>query len=293
MRRFILCVICCCFVLGSLCVVDKAEAGPWSPKLGKGYAKLWFRWLPSNNYAKGDFSRVPFHGYHEWNVVTYGEVGLSRGLALFWQSDLTRIYLLPEKGGKREGPFVGVGDPALGLKWQFLQRGPLALGVSGSVRAPLADSSPKGKIYSSEEGAPLLGELRMGMGAWAFQGAFSWGLGFRRWYLQGELGFEVRTAGQDPAFRWSVSSGVNLVWGISTSLRLSGHHAIPVGVEPRHDGPSGLGHGTSYTGMAFIIDWEFVDNWYLGTTIELSILFQGVARQAGGPVTTLYVATKF
>ncbi len=59
----------------------------------------------------------------------------------------------------------------------------------------------------------------------------------------------------------------------------------------RTESPSGLANGTSYTGVALELDFEFREDFFFGVTLEGGA---GVLRrQTGGPVVSLALSTAY
>jgi hypothetical protein len=104
-------------------------------------------------------------------------------------------------------------------------------------------------------------------------------------------GWVARTGGYDHALVWTAELGGTFSETLSGRIRLSGYHSIRTGDDPRDESPSGIGNGTSYTGVAIEGEWQFTERWYLGLTLEGGAL--GVRRQTGGPVISPFLATRF
>lgn len=271
-----------------------ARASAWVPDPGDAYLKLWTKWL----LGIGHHDRVghvePFGRYHEIFLSTYGEVGVFEGGAVFWHTDLLRAFSLedPRPGEGGDGSHLGVGDPALGLRFRILQVGRCSMTTDLSVRAPLADADPVQDVYGTDAGNPLLGRLRIGAGVWDVTARISGGYGWDRWYLAASAGFTSRSDDYDGVVLWTAEVGGRFTDRIGGRLRLTGHHAIRQGLAPYDDSPSGIGNGTTYTGAAVEVEYMFVPDWWVGGTIEGSARLVEVEGQSGGPVTTIFAATR-
>jgi len=286
------CVLATVMSILLLGVPGHALAGPWTPEPGHGYAKLWAKWLPGSGYHTGSGETVPYGAYHEFAVATYGEVGVAEGLALFWHTDVLRLFSLTDPRTDEAQSHVAPGDPAVGLRYRFLSTGRFVMAGEASVRAPLASGDPVQEVASTDAGMPVVGELRVGSGVWDFSGALSAGYGWNHFYLAGGGGYVARTGGFDHAITWSLEGGTSLSdVPLAFRLRLSGLHPIDTGNAPRDESPSGIGNGTQYAGFAVEADWEFIPNAWLGLTFEGGLF--GIRRQTGGPVLVLYGAMKF
>ena len=268
-----------------------AKAGAWTPEPGHGYAKLWLKWLPGFSYANGRGEAVSYAPYHEFFVATYGDVGIVDHVAIFWHMELLRTFHLEDpRSGKTES-HVAPGDPALGVRWQALTVDRFVLGLQGSVRAPLATRGTVQTVYSRDQPFLPVGELRIGAGVWELQGAITWGYGFDRWYMAGSIGYQWRSHRFDDRILWSLEAGVSLNtrWGLTG--RAQGAYGLPTGSAMYANSPSGIGNGVSYTGFGIELDFEFIEKWFLGLTLEGGLGF--LRRQTGGPVISLAVATQF
>lgn len=266
-------------------------ASPWSPQPGHGYFKIWSKWLAGFGYHDGQGNTRSYGPYHELFVAGYGEVGVAPGLAAWAHSDLGRFFLLGNPRTGRNRAHAAPGDPALGLRYQFLHQAGIAAAVELGARAPLANRQPVQTVYATSEGQPAVGALRVGFGAWEIPFALSAGWSWRGGYAAASAGYRVRTNAYDDALTWSAETGSELGDRGRGRLRLTGVHNIRNGTAPRHQSPSGLGNGTSYVGVALEAEYAFSPGWYLGGTFEGGLA--GIRRQTGGPVLSFYVATQF
>lgn len=283
--------VACAAALGLWGAAGTAAAGPWTPDPGEGYAKLWVKWLPGFGYHDGGGATIDYGAYHELFVATYGEVGLAEGLALTWHTDLLRTFVLEDPRTGDGETHLAPGDPALGLRWRWLSIDRLVAAVELSARVPLARDGPVQTVYAAEGGHPEIGALRVGAGVFDFTGMLSAGYGWDRVYVSGGAGWVARTGGFDHALTWTAEVGSSFGEDWSGRVRVSGYHSVRTGDAPRTESPSGIGNGTSYTGIALEGEWQFVEGWYLGTTLEGGLF--ALRRQTGGPVINLFAATRF
>lgn len=277
-------------------IAPPAQAG-WTPEPGHGYAKLWIKWLWGFSYQHGDLGPQSYPNYNEVFFATYGNLGLFEGVALSWQLDMVRLATLvdPDRpGGAGEGrrTHVSPGDPAFSLRWRFFHTDRAALSFDAGVRVPLAPRDARQTLYSlaGDEPEPI-GQLRLGSGSWSATGAFGFGYAFDRWYIAGSAGYEFRSDGFDDRLIWSLEAGMSFSERWGGTLRLSGAHSLPTGDAPYDETPSGVGNGTSYSGMALEVDYEFRDLWFVGLTLEGGLFH--IVRQTGGPVLSLFVSTQY
>lgn len=84
---------------------------------------------------------------------------------------------------------------------------------------------------------------------------------------------------------------MNFTERIAGRARVTGHYALGNGDAPPDETPSGLGNGTSYTGAALEGDYRIGDRWFVGLSLEGGLFL--IQRQTGGPVVSVYLATKF
>ena len=110
----------CLVLVACLLFPPPAHAGPWAPEPGRGYVKLWAKWLFGLGHHDGRGHVESYGGYHEAFLATYGEVGVFPEVAVFWHTDLLRIFVLDDPESGRE-THATTGDPAVGLRWQWLQ----------------------------------------------------------------------------------------------------------------------------------------------------------------------------
>ena len=275
----------------SLLAPSRATAGPWTPEPGEGYAKLWIKWLPGFGYHAGNGDTYDYGAYHELFLATYGELGLADGLALTWHTELVRFFSLDDPRTGESDAHLAPGDPALGLRWRFLRADRFVMAVEASLRAPLASDDPAQTVYADAPGNPEIGRLRIGSGVFDVTALVSGGYGWDRTYVAAGAGWVARTGGYDHALVWTAELGGTFSETLSGRIRLSGYHSIRTGDDPRDESPSGIGNGTSYTGVAIEGEWQFTERWYLGLTLEGGAL--GVRRQTGGPVISPFLATRF
>ncbi len=274
---------------------ERAHAGPWTPEPGRGYGKIWLKWLPGFNYFDGDGRSTSYGAYHELFLAAYGEVGLldegDLGLAAMVSSDLVRLFFLEDPRTRRTESHVAAPDPTIGLRFRFLRVERFVMAIEESVRAPIATPGPVQDVVSTDAMNPTIGALRVGQGAWDFASSLALGHGWDRVYLAASGGYVVRSEGYDHAVTWTAEGGGSFDIGISVRARVTGYHSIGNGSAPYHTSPSGMGNGTSYIGIAVESDYELTPHFYLGLTLEGGLL--AIRRQTGGPVVSVYAATRF
>lgn len=273
-----------------------AQAGPWTPDPGRVYLKLWVKEYCNCGfgYMEPSGNVEPIGFYDEIFLNAYGEVGIVPGLAAWLHWPIVETFLLedPRPTIGRVQDRTVVGDPTLGLRWRFLRIERFVAALDAAVRLPLAPPGVQQAVYSTDPGYPRIGGLRVGTGVWDFPLAISIGYGWDRFYLAGSGGYVPRTDGYDHVLTWSAEGGGTFDGGFSLRLRVIGWHALGNG-DPAlyHQSPSGIGSGTNYTGFAVEMDYPIAPDWWFGGTIEGGIA--GISRQSGGPVITLYAATRF
>ena len=268
-----------------------AMAGPWTPEPGEGYAKVWLKWLPGFGYHGGDGETHDYGAYHELFVNAYAEIGVVDSLAAWIHAPLLQTFTLTDPSTDETDVHVSFGDPAAGLRWSFLSMGRFVFALDGGVRAPLANGDPVQIVRARAAPHDEIGALRVGNGAWDFSAGLGAGFGGDGYYLALGGGYIARTNDYDHDLYWTAEGGLRFLERWATRLRLTGRHPLGNGSAPRHESPSGIGNGTSYVGFALEGDYEVVDRWHLGVTFEGGLA--AVRRQTGGPVISLYGATKF
>ncbi|MCC6750194.1 MAG: hypothetical protein IT371_21180 [Deltaproteobacteria bacterium] len=268
-----------------------ADAGPWVAAPGHGYAKLWMRWLAGSGYHDGEGRGQSLPLYHELTFSGYAELSVAERLGLWLHAPMLQSFFLRDPRSGRIGSHVTVGDPQLGLRVAALRRGRLALAVEAGVRFPLAPAREVQEVYSTEEGMPRLGDLRIGAGVWDVQWGLALGYSWRRFYAAGSAGYLLRTRGYAHAALWTAEGGVSFLRPFAVRARLTGRHPLPVGDAPLSESPSGVGNGTSYVGLALEGDWRFTSHLALVASLEGGL--GAVRRQAGGPVISLGVAASW
>ncbi len=249
------------------------------------------KWLWGIGYVDGSGDFNHYDRYYEVFFATYGDVGLTDTLALYWHTDLLRLFTLENSRTGERSAHVAPGDPALGLRWKFLHLDRFVMSLSSSVRAPLADDEPVQDVFERRDPHDQLGELRVGLGVWQMTTKLDAGYGWDSIYIAAGIGYQTRWGGFDDRILWSAELGWtgSSTWG--GRVRLSGAHSIDEGHEPRANSPSGIGNGVSYAGFAVEFDRRITDSWFAGLTIEGGL--PGLRRQTGGPVISLSVATQY
>jgi hypothetical protein len=272
----------------------RAAAGPWTPEPGHGYLKLWLKETCNCGfpYMAGDGRAIPIGFYDELFVNAYAEVGIVPSLAAWVHWPVLTTFFLEDPRTGRVADHAAVGDPTVALRWRFLRVERFVSAIEVGVRFPFAPAGVRQPVYSAEPGNPEVGGLRIGTGVWDVPLALSIGYAWDGFYLAASGGFVARSDSFDPVVTWSAEGGGTFQGGLSLRVRLVGWHPVGIG-DPalRHESPSGIGSGTAYTGFAVEIDHPIAPDWWLGGTIEGG--GPGLARQTGGPVITLYVATRF
>ncbi len=285
----------------ALALSASSASAQWTPQPGHGYVKIWAKWLLGFGYVDGDGDYNGYQNYHELFLATYGDVGIVDGLALFWHTDIVRGFTLRDPVADELRGHVTGGDPALGLRWRFLLRDRLAMALVGSVRAPLIQRTGERQVvyerHPGDDGVyDRVGGLRIGAGTWDLTAGLKVGYAFDTWFLGGSLAYQARLKGFDDRIVWSAEVGLTLneKWGCT--IRANGAHSMePIRPDPddppRSESPSGIGNGVSWMGFAVELDYELIDRWYLGLTIEGGLGF--LRRQTGGPVTSLSLSTSY
>jgi hypothetical protein len=272
----------------------RAAAGPWAPRPGHGYVKLWAKYLYGFGYHAGDGSTYGYGAYHEAFLAAYAEVGLVDRVALVFHSDIVRTFHLEDPRNGRYSSHLSPGDPALSVRWQFLALGRFVAAAELGVRAPFARPGPVAPVYATETGNPQVGALRIGAGVWDVPARLAAGYAWDRFYVAGAAGYVLRTGGYDHVLTWSAEGGVTLGRDFALRARVVGYHSLDVWIgdrAPGHESPSGIGNGTTYLGFALEGDYQFRPDWFVGFTAEGGA---GVlSRQTGGPVVTAYLAARF
>lgn len=268
-----------------------ASAGPWVPDPGEGYVKAWLKWFYGFGYHDGDGGTEDYGTYNELFVATYGEVGVVDHLALYWHSDILRTFYLEDPSTGETGVHAGPGDPAVGLRYQFISGGRFVMATEAWARIPLANGDPVQPVIGTAEGNPQIGELRIGAGAVDVGAGLSAGYGWDRFYAAAFGGYILRSGGYDHVIQWTAEGGYGGASGFSIRGRVTGYHSLGNGTAPYHDSPSGLGNGTNYLGFAVETDWELWPANWLGVTFEGGL--GALSRQSGGPVISGYWAKRF
>ncbi len=284
--------------LAVLSVPGVARAGPWTPAPGHGYLKVWLKGLYGFDYRSGAGETIGYGGYGEIMLSAYAEVGIADGVALALHFPLLQTFLLedPRPEVRRYGDHTTIGDPQLTLRYRIALEGGFAMALEGGVRVPFAPGGDRQDFHATREGLPRVGALRIGTGIFDFPVWLSAGYAWERIYVGGAFGWVYRTADFDPVWMWSAEGGGTFDGGAALRVRVSGWHSLPYG-DPslRHESPSGIGSGTSYVGFQIEMDTPIVRDehgaprWWVGGTVEGGIYV--IARQTGGPVATLFVAT--
>ncbi|MEN0061228.1 MAG: hypothetical protein AAGA48_03705 [Myxococcota bacterium] len=278
-------------LLGIAAGPGTAWAGAWVPERGHGYVKTWTKWhWGFLDYVDGNGDILPFGAYHEVFQSTYGEVGIGAGLAVTWHTDLVRFFVLgnPRDGSRQR--HLAPGDPRLGLRVRLLRTGRFVMAADAGLRAPLAPDMPVQDVFAREPPMPQIGELRVGAGIFEADAGVRAGFGWKKGYLASSLGWELRGGRFDDRLLWSVEGGTQFGRRVGTRLRASGVHSVRSEGLPAAEGPSGIGNGTSWTGLAVEADVALgrLDGpvrWALGLTEETGITL--VRRRSGGLTTSL------
>ena len=216
-------------------------AGPWTPEPGGGYAKLWVRWhWGFLDYADGQGDLIDIGDYQEVFFSTYGDVGLTDGLALFWHSDILRLMVLEDPRDGQTSRHAAPGDPLVGLRWRWLQVDRLVFSLEGAIRAPLARSRVVQAVYAQAAPHERIGGLRVGAGVWEVNTKVWVGYGFDIWHLAGAVGYQWRASGFDDRVSWIAEAGVNFSPAWIGRLRVGGAHSLDENGAPPSESPSGM-----------------------------------------------------
>ncbi|MEM9191550.1 MAG: hypothetical protein AAGF12_20420 [Myxococcota bacterium] len=269
-----------------------AYASPFTPEPGHGYAKVWLRWhWGFLEYADADGELVDIGDYHEVFVSTYGDLGLVDGLALFWHTDLVRVFTLEDPRDGDVESHVAPGDPALGLRFRFLQVQGFAMSVESSLRVPFASSAGQQEVFQRDAPNPRIGTLRIGAGVFEIDALLSVGHAFDGWYLAASLGYQWRSGGFADRLLWVGEGGVEFGAHWTVRARASGAHSLREGDEPPASSPSGIGNRVSWTGLALEVDYELSRGWLLGISTETGL--GGVRSRSGGTILNVSLATVY
>ncbi len=268
---------------------SKAQAGPWVPEAGHGYAKLWFRGLAGFGLHGGGEETLDYGGYTEIFVSSYGEVGLGHNLAVVWQSDLFRVFLLEDPRDYSRSVHVAPGDPRLGLRWNFLDTEAVLLAIEAGVRAPIASGNVQEQVREEQEPHAPIGGLLMGSGVWEADAQLSLGHAFDNAYLAVSGGYQFRASGFADRIVWSVEGGATLqeVW--NGRMRLVGAHSIGTR-DNVITSPSGMGDGASYLGLIFEVENQLTEHFDLGASLQTALYARHLSS---GFLATLYGAVRF
>lgn len=271
----------------------RALAGPWTPEPGHGYAKAWLKWLPGFGYHDGAGETTAYGAYHEFFLSVYGDVGVAPGLALSLHAPLLQAFVLgdPRPDGDGTRAFVGPGDPTLSMRYRFVRAGRFVAAVDAGLRVPTATARPRATVYAATEGNPPIAELRIGSGVFGVPVGVSAGYGWDRVYVAGSAQVVVRTGGWDDVLTWTAEVGGRFSERWSGRARAVGWHNVVRGTAPRTESPSGINNGTSYVGFGLEGEYGFAPGWWVGLTLEGGVV--AIRRQTGGPVLSLFVATRF
>jgi hypothetical protein len=250
------------------------------------------KWLPGFGYHDGAGDTIDYGAYHEVFLSGYGELGIFEGGAVWLHAPLVQTFTLHDPRPSGEGETrVHPGDPTLGARLRFLQVDRFVAAADVSATFPIAPDDPKQTVYAADDPHREIGALRVGSGVFDFAGALSVGYGWDAVYVAAAGGYVARTGSFDHLLRWSAEVGATFSARLSGRLRLTGQHTLDTGDAPRTESPSGIGNGTSYAGFALEGETMIVPDWFVGLTFEGG-LFR-IRRQTGGPVLSLFVATKF
>ena len=281
----------------TLALAGTAQAGPWVPDRGHGYAKVAVRSLPGFLYAPGPTESEPFPApqpygaYFESNLSTYAEVGLGLGTALLVNWEPLRLFVLEDPRDGQRQVHVAPGDPAAGIRIVIVRRGRLVSAIETWLRFPIASGEPVQTVYGKAEGNPQLGALQVGTGVWEGEAHVSVGAGFDRLYLTGSVGIAGRGGGFDSLFLWTAELGSPLGRGANGRVKLNGRHPLGDGAAPYGDSPSGLGNGSRVMSFAIELDLPLRKSWILSLGVAGAL--GPVARQTYGPVFNLGLASTF
>ncbi|MCO4772296.1 MAG: hypothetical protein KDA24_19840 [Deltaproteobacteria bacterium] len=280
---------------GAMLLPSLAEAGPWTPDPGAGYAKVQARWLPGIGFFAEPGAEPQVYGIYNEVFLGgfYAEVGLAPRTSVSIASDGVRLFFLQDPRDKSVSSHASFGEPTLTVTLQPVQAGRFALSVAGFIRVPGAPNTPVADVVGIADGHPVIGELRVGTGILEGGGTLSMGAGLGRLYLAGSVGALARGGGWDSVLQWSAEAGlaVGMLRRTQLRLRIAGFHPLKNGTAPYHASPSGIGNGTAYTGFTLEVERWLTER--LAAGFSIAGAFAPVVRQTGGPVITGYLAVKW
>ena len=281
-------------IVASLCFASPAQAGPWTPNPGHGYAKLWLKYHLGLEYQDGKGNRREYGGgYHEFFLNAYGEVGLFKNFAFWLHAPLVRMFWLGDARTGETTRHLAPGDPTFGLRWGFLKHATYVGAFELGLRVPIAKKEPVQELWVDEGGgkAERIGSLLVGNGVFDVPIRLAFGSSWGDTYVAGSASMTLRTGGYASLAGWSIEGGSSFLERFSWRLRMRGQHTLGDDDAPRIESPSGVQNGTSFVGLAGEMDVRFVGAWVVGLTVEGGLF--AVYRQGRGPVFSLYVATSF
>jgi hypothetical protein len=259
------------------------------------------RWLPAFLWSPGPEradetsveDRILYGPYNEVFMGTYWEHGLLPRTAFWVHWEPARAFVLSDPVRDTTTVHPGVGEPTLGLRGTFVQKGPFALGGEVGVTFPLLDNRVVDEVHSLADGNPRIAELRTGTGVWDVTPQVSFGAGFARMYVAGGFGVKARSGGWDTVLVWNAEVGRSVGPKRKGTLRvkLAGHHPVGNGSAPYHDSVSGIGNGTSYAGFTIEYDRSLGEHWSLGFSLAGGL--GPIQRQTGGPVLALNLSAAY
>jgi hypothetical protein len=284
--------------LALLCLVlfcsSPVRAGPWVPDPYHGYIKAWTRWLLGEGWSDGNGDRVDAPAYHEVMFNLYLEQGLPGRVALVVHWPVVALFMLEDPSRGKMTTHATTGDPALGVRWNFIYWRGLAAALHGSLRFPVAPSAPVQVQLSPAPPHAPFGQLQVGSGVFDGTLGASLGYGWSRFHVAAFLGYILRSGGFDHDLYWNGEFGVTFFERLGLLARLTGCHPLPVRIgdeQPRHTSLSGIGNGTSYVGLALEAGYRVYGPLTLGLTVEGGLF--AVQRQSRGPVFSLFFATTY
>lgn len=184
-----------------------AWAGAWAVKPGTGSAVLTASHLGANSVIDRNGDKHPFP-IRELSLSTYGESGLTRGLAAGWA--WTAVKAVASDSFDAESP----GDPEVSLTWHIGSKGAWQFAAQGSAAFPLGARNPP----SSPDF--LYGVFSQGSFAFEPRPVLGWAGGGI--WLQAGAGPRLRTGGLAPQFHYNLAGGGALAKRFAWQLALDG-----------------------------------------------------------------------
>jgi len=268
-----------------------AAAGGWTRPRGGGYVKGWIReqaaigFLDGYHDDGGDFRY--FGNYSETGIHGYLEYGVLDRLTLIANWAPLKLYAVQQDRRRVVRP----SDPEIGARWGIVQ-GEFVAALQTNVSIPMVTNRSFGAIrevdMATGRRGEVIGQLQVGSGVWGLEPRAQLGFGTARGHFGLEIGWRFRSGGYQDSLVWLVEGGYRFLDPLYVTFRMT--HVNPQGpgrVEPNTGSPSGVTSGTLYLGYAFEVDYRLQEGLSVGASLEGATVY---ARQAGGPVISVYVA---